>query len=86
MQHPIRERLVGLTDWHDALALIEVGDDLEAISHYNHEIMGYTPALRQLPEIGQHIHYGGNAYYVLGELHRRGFTVTPCDDRKERGQ
>jgi DNA-binding PadR family transcriptional regulator len=44
--------------------------------------MGYTPGLQHLPEIGQHIHYGGNAYYVLNELQKRGFIVTRHDDRK----
>ena len=78
MADPIRETLQGVTGWHDALSKIEVGDNVFAISHYNHEIMGFSPELQKLPEIGQHIHYGGNAYYVLNELRLRGFVVTHC--------
>lgn len=80
MPHPIREKLIGITDWHDMLYIIEVADSIEAISVYNHEIMGFTPGLQELPEIGKDIHYGGNSYYVIPELQKRGFVVNRVDD------
>lgn len=82
MSDPIRERIVGVSSHHDRLWKIEVADSEEAITDYNWEITGYTPGLQELPEIGQHIHYGGNAYYVLPELQKRGFVVTACEDRR----
>lgn len=82
MTDPIRNKIVGFSDSHDRLWKIEVADATEAITDYNWEITGHTPGLQELPEIGQHIHYGGNAYYVIPELQKRGFVVTEVEDRK----
>lgn len=82
MSDPIRKKIVGVSDSHDRLWKIGVADSEEAITDYNWEITGYTPGLQVLPEIGKHIHYGGNAYYVLPELQKRGFVVTFVEDRK----
>jgi hypothetical protein len=83
MLDPIRKRLEGLSDNHDRLWRIEVADSEEALTDYNREITGFTPGLQELPEIGKHIHYGGNAYYVIPELQKRGFVVTKVDDRRK---
>ncbi len=68
---PIRDRLIGGRNIHDRLWKIEVDECIEAITDYNWEITGFTPNLQKLPEIGKHIHYGGNAYYITNELNRR---------------
>lgn len=81
MRDPIRDKIIGFSTDNDRLWKIEVDDSTEAITDYNDEITGYTPNLQGLSDIGQHIHYGGNAYYVLNELRRHGFVVTPGDRR-----
>lgn len=81
MPDPIRKRLHGFTDYHDRLWKIKVADSEEAISEYKGEIVASTPGLWELPEISQHIHHGGNAYRVLGELRRLGAVVTLVNDR-----
>jgi hypothetical protein len=81
MRDPIREKIKGFSNQHDRLWKIEVADCEEAITDYNWEITGFTSGLQELPDIGKHIHYGGNAYYVIPELQRRGFVVSCCEDR-----
>ncbi len=46
-----------------------------ALTQYNHEITGHTDNAADFPKLGEHIHYGGNSYYVLGEAIKRGWEV-----------
>ena len=78
MPHPLRERLNGFTDYHDRLWRIVLPDGAEeAISEYNWEVVGRTKRLAEEFDI----RYGGNAYYWLPELERRGCLVEQIDDR-----
>jgi len=44
------------------------------IAEYNDELTGYTDNLREV--LGEAVvHYGGNAYYILNEARRMGFSV-----------
>lgn len=79
---PVREKLGGVPNSHDRLWKIEVCDGVEALTDYNWEITGFTEGLTQLPELGKLVHYSGNAYHLLGELQKRGFTVTFIEDRR----
>lgn len=47
-----------------------------AFTDYNQEITGHTDDASSFPELGQFIHYTGNAYYVIGEANRRCGFVT----------
>ena len=42
-----------------------------AFTDYNQEITGHTEDAATFPELGQYIHYSGNAYYVVREANRR---------------
>lgn len=43
------------------------------LTDYNQEITGHTDNAKDFPILGEYIHYGGNAYYVIGEANRLGF-------------
>lgn len=46
-----------------------------SFTDYNQEITGHTDNASEFPVLGEHIRYGGNAYYVVGEANRLGWTV-----------
>lgn len=43
------------------------------LTDHNQEIISHTDNAKDFPVLGEHIHYGGNAYYVIGEANRLGF-------------
>jgi hypothetical protein len=47
-----------------------------AFTDYNQEITGHTENASEFPELGKHISYGGNSYYVVGEANRRDGFIT----------
>lgn len=47
-----------------------------SFTDYNQEITGHDESASDFPVLGQYIHYGGNAYYVVGEANRLGWKVT----------
>lgn len=60
----------------DRAWIIRHPDGIEiAFIDYNQEITGHTDNARELPVLGEYIKYGGNAYYVVGEASRMGWTV-----------
>lgn len=79
MPHPIRDKLQGITDWHDRLWIITMPDgSQEAMTDYNWEIVGVTERIFKEFNIG----YGDNAYYWTSELVKRNCKVEHMDDRK----
>lgn len=69
----LRDNLCGCPFDHDRLWLIHTAGGAFAMSDYNWEITGADPKLAELDDA---IHYGGNAYYVVGTLaERKGWRV-----------
>lgn len=50
------------------------------LREYNDEITAYAPLLREL--FRPHVHYGGNAYYILNQARGRGYVVESVDQRR----
>lgn len=46
-----------------------------SFTDYNQEITGHDDNAADFPMLGPYIHYGGNAYYVIGEANRLGWQV-----------
>lgn len=60
-------------DPHYKLTFLDTGKVKGFISSYNDEIVSFS---RELADFDEHIHYGGNAYYVCNKLAReRGWKV-----------
>lgn len=81
----LRDGLEGVPDSHDRLwrisgSTIRHGQFVVGLVEYNDEITGYAPLLRALFKDGA-VCYSGNAYYVLNECRRRGYTVEQVEDR-----
>lgn len=68
----------GISNFNDRLWIVvhePTGSEV-AFTDYNHEITGHLDNAAKFPEIGKFIHYGGNAYYIIGESNRRPGFVT----------
>lgn len=75
MPNLLRERIKGLSDYHDRLwRIIKDDGTVEALTDYNWEIMGWTDGLNEFCV------YGGNAYYWLGKFQNKGWKVEVIDD------
>jgi hypothetical protein len=69
-------KVPGIMNSHDRVWTIKHPNGLEvSFTDYNQEITGHTDNAKEFPDLGKYIHYGGNAYYVVGEANRRGWTV-----------
>jgi len=69
-------KIPGITNLRDRIWILVHPNGAEiAFTDYNQEITGHTDNAEEFPELGEFIHYGGNAYYVVGEANRRGFYV-----------
>ncbi len=66
----------GISNFRDRLWIIVHPDGTEvAFTDYNQEITGHTEGAAEFPDLGEHIKYGGNAYFVVSEANRRGFVT-----------
>ena len=66
----------GAVKQNDRLWIIVHPDGSEvALTDYNQEITGHTDGAVDFPNLGKYIHYSGNAYYVICEANRIGFTT-----------
>lgn len=66
----------GVANLHDRALLIRHPGGAEVLlTEYNQEITGCSENAGEFPILGEHIHYGGNAYYVAKEATRLGWEV-----------
>ena len=68
--------LVGFSWETDAHWILDTGEFIVEIAEYNQELTGFD---LKLHELDPHVfHYGGNAYYILGQYAReKGWRVWP---------
>lgn len=80
------DRIPGIMNNRDRAWKIVHPDGAEvSFTDYNQEITGHTDNAADFPVLGKHIHYGGNAYYVVGEANRMGWTVFDLSLRHREG-
>ena len=80
-QSPLRNGMYGAPFDQDRLWQIKGPNFCAGLTEYNDELTGYAPIL--VGVFGKNVVcYGGNAYYILNEARRRGYTVTHIEDRK----
>lgn len=71
---------VGAPFEHDRLWRVTGPGFCAGLTEYNDEISTYAPILKEL--FRPHVHYGGNAYYILNQARARGYTVEAVDRRR----
>lgn len=78
---PLRNNLCGVSENNDRLWILHTPEGPLAITEYNNELTGYDPRLVDIdPKI---FHYGGNAYYIVGEYCRnKGWRSEHFEDRR----
>jgi hypothetical protein len=68
--------MTGIWFRNDRLHLVHTPEGVMGMADYNWEITGYTKALQRLmPEV----RYGGNAYYVIGQMQLKGWKLEQHD-------
>lgn len=76
----LRRGLRGASFLQDRLWSITGPNFAAGLTEYNDEITGFAPILRGV--LGDDVHYGGNAYYILNVARRRGYKVEHVEDRR----